>query len=195
MGGYLSLAYGKKYPDGLKGVILLDTKADADTIDARQVRLDNISLIEKEIKVILSKDDNIDQPTIGELMNRNEAIKAMMNGLIQKLIYRQGPKSENLGHVISKDIEAQKAVALTHSLSAMAGREESYTTLANLHIPILILVGSHDVITPIAAAQKMQKSAESKAKLCIIQNAGHLAIMEQTTDTLDSIHKWLVNLK
>ena len=191
MGGYLSLAFAQKYPELVKGIILLDTKAEADTADARQIRLDNISLIEKEIFALPSK--NLAQPTIGELMGHNKLIHDIIYGLFHKLFYLQNPDAERFGTKIMKMIETQKAIALTHSLSAMAGREESHTILANLKIPILIIVGSQDVITPIVSAQAMQNSARATAELYIIQDAGHLAIMEQPKNCLQLIKKWLGN--
>jgi pimeloyl-ACP methyl ester carboxylesterase len=191
MGGYLSLAFAQNYPEQVKGIILLDTKAEADTPDARQIRLDNISLIEKEILAPTTK--NQEHPTIGELMTRNKSIHDIIYGLFQKLFYRQNPNTEKLGTQIMKMIETQKAIALTHALSAMAGRDESHTILAHLKIPVLIIVGSHDVITPIVSAQAMQNSAGAAAELYIIQNAGHLAIMEQAADCIQIIKKWLGN--
>lgn len=188
MGGYLSLAFAQKYPELLKGIILLDTKAEADSSDARNVRLNNISMIEKELCQISQKNF---EPAIGELMDRNPSINDMIYGLFQKLIFHPNLNSEKLATLLIKEIKSQKAIALTHSLSAMAGRKDSHSILANLTIPILIIVGDQDIITPIAAAQAIQKSAGQKSELCIIQNAGHLAIMEQAANCLKCIRNWL----
>src|SRR5437867_3940906 len=38
MGGYAALAYAKKYPADLRGLILVDTKAEADTPEGKQAR-------------------------------------------------------------------------------------------------------------------------------------------------------------
>ena len=44
MGGYVSLAYAKKYPTDLRGLMLIDTKAAGDTPEARQGREKMIAL-------------------------------------------------------------------------------------------------------------------------------------------------------
>src|SRR5215218_4015337 len=38
MGGYVALAYAKKYPSDLRGLALIDTKAEADTPEGKQGR-------------------------------------------------------------------------------------------------------------------------------------------------------------
>ncbi len=45
MGGYVSLAYAKKYPKDLRGLILVDTKAEADTPEGKAGRKKMIALV------------------------------------------------------------------------------------------------------------------------------------------------------
>src|SRR3954471_5470103 len=44
MGGYVALAYAKKYPADLRGLILMDTKAESDTPQAKEGRAKMIEL-------------------------------------------------------------------------------------------------------------------------------------------------------
>src|SRR5437870_4244544 len=48
MGGYVALACAKKYPADLRGLILIDTKADADTPDGKQAREKMIDLVRQK---------------------------------------------------------------------------------------------------------------------------------------------------
>jgi pimeloyl-ACP methyl ester carboxylesterase len=45
MGGYVALAYAKKYQSDLRGLILVDTKAAGDTAEGRQGREKMIELV------------------------------------------------------------------------------------------------------------------------------------------------------
>src|SRR5688572_24441063 len=47
MGGYVALAYARKYASDLRGLILIDTKAEADTSEGKQGREKMIQLVQK----------------------------------------------------------------------------------------------------------------------------------------------------
>src|SRR5436309_2345051 len=48
MGGYIALAFAKKYPKDLSALILMDTRAEADTSDGKTARDKMIELVRKE---------------------------------------------------------------------------------------------------------------------------------------------------
>ena len=45
MGGYISLAFAKRYPERLRGLILADTRADADTAEMKTTRNETIEFV------------------------------------------------------------------------------------------------------------------------------------------------------
>src|SRR5439155_22981708 len=48
MGGYSALAYAKKYPSDLRALVLIDTKAEADTPEGKQGREKMIQLVREK---------------------------------------------------------------------------------------------------------------------------------------------------
>src|SRR3954468_9117156 len=45
MGGYVALAFAKKYPSDLRGLLMIDTRAEADTSEAKEKRNKMIQLV------------------------------------------------------------------------------------------------------------------------------------------------------
>jgi pimeloyl-ACP methyl ester carboxylesterase len=63
---------------------------------------------------------------------------------------------------------------LCDTLLALANRKETCSILSDFKIPVLILVGKEDVITPPATALIMNEKIKNSS-LHIIENAGHLS--------------------
>ena len=62
-------------------------------------------------------------------------------------------------------------------MHALAVRKETCSRLPLIKIPVLILVGIDDKITPLSAAKAMHVSIPG-SELAIIEHAGHLSNME-----------------
>src|SRR5215469_8282206 len=45
MGGYIAFAYARKYPNGLRGLVFVDTKAEGDSAEQKQGRQQMIELV------------------------------------------------------------------------------------------------------------------------------------------------------
>ena len=73
MGGYISLAFAKRYPERLRGLILADTRADADTAEMKTTRNETIefvkgssaaALIEKQLPKMLGPETLAHRPGV-----------------------------------------------------------------------------------------------------------------------------------
>ena len=71
-------------------------------------------------------------------------------------------------------------LTLSNTLHALAERKETCTRLPEIKIPVLIMVGKEDKITPIAAAQQMHELIKDSS-LQIIPHAGHVTNLENPT--------------
>jgi pimeloyl-ACP methyl ester carboxylesterase len=69
---------------------------------------------------------------------------------------------------------------LCNTLHALAERKETCSRLPEINIPVLIIVGKEDKITPIAAAQQMHEIIKDSS-LQIIPDAGHVTNLENPT--------------
>ena len=73
---------------------------------------------------------------------------------------------------------ASSKEGVTSALRAMAERPDSTGTLRSLKVPVLIVVGAADTITPPADAERM-KAIIPGATLLTIPDAAHLSNLEQ----------------
>lgn len=155
MGGYVALAYARKYAATLRGLILLDTKADADTPEGKEGR-------GKMIQTVREKGS----AAIGD---------AMQPKLLSPDTIQHKPQ---IVKAIRQMTDHNPPITIEHALAAMRDRLDQTSLLPSLKLPTLIVVGDADSVTPPAVAEGMQKAIPG-AQLAIIRGAGHMTPMEQ----------------
>jgi pimeloyl-ACP methyl ester carboxylesterase len=154
-GGYVALAYVKKYPADLRGLVLIDTKAEGDTPEGKQGRMKMIDLV------------------------REKGPPAVAEQMMPKMIAADALKSRPaLVSELRGIMEACPAKTIEHALLAMRDRPDRSGDLASIAAATLIIVGEHDAITPVSVAEAMHK-AIAKSKLQVVKGAGHMTPMEQ----------------
>ena len=157
LGGYIALNAVLRHPDRFDGLILNDTQCIADTPEIKENRCQAIISI-KEKGVEQYADESI------------------------KKLFAPGSftKMKNVIAAVKEMIISTPKQALCNTLHALAERKETCDQLPEINIPVLIMVGKEDKITPIAAAQQMHEKILN-SKLEIIQQAGHLSNLENPT--------------
>jgi pimeloyl-ACP methyl ester carboxylesterase len=75
-------------------------------------------------------------------------------------------------------LQSSSASAISGALTALMTRPDSTPTLASLHCPALIVVGSEDLITPPALSEGLHARIPGSV-LAIIPDAGHLSSLER----------------
>ncbi len=167
MGGYVALAYVKKYPTDLLGLALIDTKAEGDTAEGKAGR-------EKMIELV-----------------RAQGTKAVAEQMMPKML---APDAEQSRPQVKRELDqimnAQTPLTIEHALAAMRDRPDFVTDLPSIATPTLVLVGEHDAITPPAGAEKMSK-AIAKSTYVVIRGAGHMSPMEQPQQVTDALRRVL----
>jgi len=154
LGGYIALNAVLKYPDRFDGLILNDTQCIADTPEIKENRCMAIIRIMKK------------------------GVEEYADEIIKNL-FAPGSftKKENAIAGVKEMIINTPKQSLCNTLHALAERKETCTQLPEINIPVLIMVGKEDKITPIAAAQQMHENIRD-SKLKIIQHAGHISNLE-----------------
>ncbi len=171
MGGYVAMNYARKYPDDLRGLILVDTKDAADDPQTRENR-------NRMIDVAQSKG----------------------SAAVADLMFGKMLSPDTLSHrpEISKTLrammEACPAKTIEHALAALRDRPDMTTELPLISMPTLILVGEADALTPPTAAEGM-KSRISGSRLTAIPGAGHMSPMEQPSQVNKAIRRFIDNLQ
>jgi 3-oxoadipate enol-lactonase len=156
LGGYIVLNAYKNYPGRFSALILSDTSCKADTIEAK----------EKRIKAI----ENI--KTNGAEKYADESIK----NLFAPESFNNKVKEINAAREMIMKTPVQ---SLCKGLFALSERTETCSILKKINLPVLILVGKEDIITPPAAAKFMHDKIKSSI-LEVVEHAGHLSNMENS---------------
>ena len=157
IGGYIALTAVLRYPNRFDGLILNDTQCIADTSEIKESRCMAIIRIIKN-GVGLYADEIITKLFASESLIKKKKVVAAVKEMI---------------------ISTTKH-SLCNTLHALAERKETCTQLHEINIPVLIMVGKEDKITPIAVAQQMHENIRDST-LKIIQHAGHLTNLENPT--------------
>jgi 3-oxoadipate enol-lactonase len=154
MGGYVTLALYRHRPGRFSGVVLADTKASADTSEARAGRQALIDLV------------------------RASGPSAVADQMLPKLLGETTRKDRpEVAAAVRRMIEANGADGIAGALGAMRDRPDATAVLARINRPALIMVGSEDGLTPAADAEAMQQRME-RSRLVVLPQAGHLSNLE-----------------
>lgn len=155
MGGYVALAFARRHPEGLRGLALIDTRAEADTPEGRSGRESMIQAV------------------------RERGAKAAAEQMLPKMIAQSTAKSRpEIARAVREIMESQPAETIACALAALRDREAATPWLPQIAAPTLVMVGEHDAITPPALSEKM-KAALPTSWLTVIPGSGHLSSMER----------------
>src|SRR5450759_5250165 len=167
MGGYIALNAVENYPGHFKALILSDTNCLADTPEAKEKRMNTIESIRKS----------------GVEKYADESIKNLFAPESFKT------KKEEIGEVREMIINTSEQ-SLVNTLIALSVRKETCSRLQEIKMPVLIMVGKEDKITPPSAAQLMHEKIKGSF-LYIIEHAGHLSNMENPDEFNVQLEKFI----
>ncbi len=152
MGGYVTLAFLAQYPHYIQGVILADTQAIDDSAEAKAKR----------------------EATAQDVLSHGPT--NFIQGFMSKALSPHAtPETKQFLQTIA---EAQSANAIASALRGMALRQDLSHVLADSSLPVLIITGEQDTLISPQQSQAMHALAKN-SKLVIIENADHLANLEQ----------------
>jgi pimeloyl-ACP methyl ester carboxylesterase len=158
MGGQIVMELHRQVPERIRGLILADTSALADTGAARRTRLDTAERLTREGM----------GPYAEELLPKMVAphnITALPDVAEHVLTMMRGANPEGAS-------------------AALRGRAErpDYTeSLTQVGVPALVVVGSDDEFTPIGDAKHIADHI-ANARLVVIDGAAHLPNLERTAE-------------
>lgn len=155
MGGYVAFALYRHAPELFTGLILADTRAEADTPEARANRT-RLSALAGSGGVAAVADDMVPKLLGTTTTSTQPSVEARVRALIA----------------------ANQPGAVQAALRGMMTREDSTSLLAAITMPTLVLVGAEDALTPPSASSAMNEALPDST-LVVIPNAGHLSNIEQ----------------
>lgn len=156
MGGYVALAFYKQLPSRVRALILADTRAQADSEEAKQTRAQQA---EKAL---------------------SEGMGGIADAMLPKLLTPETvSKRPEIVKRVRDMIVKTKPQGAAAALRGMAERDDHTALLAKISVPALILVGAEDAITPVADSEKMHQSIPG-SRLVVLESAGHVSNLERT---------------
>lgn len=171
MGGYIAMAFYRRYPERVNGMVLAATRASADTSEGRANRDKAIQLARKEGPAAIAE--------------------SMLPKMFAPKTYITRPELVN---EIRKMMIGTSTEGIIGALTAMKERPDSFDILSQFNKPALIIHGDEDQIMSIEDAQAIQKAIRG-SKLEIIPSAGHLPNLEQPQAFNAALRRFLQNLR
>jgi len=155
IGGYVLFEFWRRYRARVEALALCNTKAQADTPEARTGRLQ----------------------AAADVMERGtEAFfESMLPKLIGKTTHSTRPDLVEGGLRMMRKMSPQDVAMVQRG---MAERQDSVETLKTINVPTLIVTGDEDVLTGLAEAELMRRNIQG-SQMKVITKAGHYSPWEQ----------------
>jgi len=156
MGGYIALNAMYRYKERFAAMILADTQCIADTSEGKEKRYRTIELIESKGLGVFAESFVKNIFCDETLQHKKEIVEG-----IQNVILSTAPST------------------VTATLKALAARWETCSALSEISVPVLIVCGIEDKVTPYEQSEKLHAAIKSST-IKSIQNAGHMSNLEQS---------------
>jgi pimeloyl-ACP methyl ester carboxylesterase len=157
MGGYVALAFAKKYPKRVNALALVSSQSPGDAPERRDGRYKTAQdVAEKGIGVVVD--------AMAPKFTADEKIQVLARVVMQR----------------------QPAPAIINALKAMAGREDLTNLVKDLDIPLVLIHGSADMLIPVERAREI-KAINNSAHLVELSGAGHVPMLENPKGTADGL--------
>jgi pimeloyl-ACP methyl ester carboxylesterase len=155
MGGYIAFALFRRSPELFSGMILADTRPQADSPQGRDGRAKMRELVARE--------------GVGAIADQ------MLPRLLSKQTMAERPE---LVRRVREIIESNSPRGVDAALDAMMTRPDSTPDLPRMSCATLVIVGEEDAVTPPTEADAMHQAIE-RSVLVPLAGAAHLSSLEQ----------------
>ncbi len=156
MGGYVAFEFLRRYRERVRGVVLISTRAEADTPESRRTRDASAALVRERGAAALAEQ--------------------MLPGMLAPASLQTRPE---IAADLRRLMGAAPVPGIVGALAAMRDRPDSRPLLPSLEaLPALVLAAEEDQIIGLESARAMAE-AIPQASLRIIPGAGHVCTLEQ----------------
>lgn len=166
MGGYIIQKALLKKTELFNTIVLADTRLERDSNEGLDARASAIKKIKSG--------------------QRKEFIDPFVNNLVAK----ENLSNEGLMNKIKSIIDRNTDEGICGSLLALATRTDNSGAFKNFELPVLVMVGEKDVLTPVDSALKI-KDEFLNSLMHIIKGSGHLSNLENPVEFNSIINSFL----
>jgi pimeloyl-ACP methyl ester carboxylesterase len=167
MGGYAAMSVVRLAPNVIRALVLIDTRATADTPEGRANRRSMLALLDREGPSGVARD--------------------MMPKLLGRTTFDE---RHDVEPIVRRLVKQHSAAALRGAIHRMMLRPDASAELQQLSVPMLVVAGEEDVLTPPDDARKLA-ALNSKAQLVVLPRAGHLPSLEDPKAFNDTLRAFL----
>jgi 3-oxoadipate enol-lactonase len=170
MGGYISFAFARKFPDRLAALVLTATRAAPDTEESKLNRQRSINLA------------------------REQGIAPIIESMLAKVLSPATLQNKpDLVETVRQIMQHTSLQAVLGDLQGMMERIDSRPFLKQISVPTLIIHGKDDRLIPIEEAQAMQ-AAIPNCRLLLLENAAHLPNLEASERFNQAVREFIKSL-
>jgi 3-oxoadipate enol-lactonase len=167
IGGYVLFEFWRKYRARVEALVLCNTKAQADTPEARAARLQ----------------------AAADVMERGTEpyFESMLPKLLGKTTYSARPDLVEGALRMMRKMSPEDVAMVQRG---MAERQDSVETLKTINVPTMVVTGDEDILTGKAEAELMRRNI-SGSQLKVVAKAGHYSPWEQPEEVGKLLRQFL----
>lgn len=170
MGGYISLRAVEKSENKFKALILCDSKSEADNNQAKLKRAQAINIInQKGLKTFLAE--------------------FIPSCFAEESIQKLGEEYDN---VFQRALQ-NSPLGVKGCLLAMAGRTDTTEYLPKINMPVLVICGEKDTLSPPAVMRGLHEKIRNSSFL-LVPASGHMTPIESPEIVIREMKKFLEKL-
>ena len=167
MGGYVALEFWRRAPERITRLALLDTSARADSEPAKTRRRELIEQAEQG------------------------RFKGVTPRLMPAFVHPDRAEEPALVTAIATMAETVGREAFIRQQYAVMARVDSRPDLSSIDVPTMVICGREDAATPLSLSEEIAAGV-SGARLCIIEECGHMSPMERPHAVTALLRDWLL---
>ena len=165
MGGYVSFAFLRQYPKMVRGLVLVGTRAGADTPEAAAGRRATAEKVQAK------------------------GVEVVIEAMLPKMLAADN-HDQTMAEQVRGFMAPSKPAGVIGALLGMAERPDATAELARISVPTLIITGADDALIPATESEKLAQAIPG-SQLNIIPHAGHLVAFEQAEKFNHVLNQWL----
>ena len=165
-GGYVCFEILRRAPERVERLALMNTRAAADDERRRNLRADQIRLVDR-----------------GRFLGVSDQ-------MVKTFIHPGRLADENLVADVKAMARSIGKGGFIRQQTAIIGRPDSLPLLPGIQCPTLVVAGRQDGLIPFAEQAEMA-AAIPGARLLAVENCGHLSSMERPAEVNQAMRLWL----
>jgi len=170
MGGYAALAFARLFPDRLRGLVLANTRAAADSEEARAGRRELAAVARDRGPAEVA--DRMLEKVLGETTRRGD---------------------QDLTARVRRMIESTPGEVIAQLSEALAARADSTALLGSIAVPTLVVASDEDDITPTSEMRAFAERIPGVDMLELVR-CGHLSNLESPEAFNVGLEQFLVRV-